>query len=371
MRIALVTKQFSESHGGVERVCVNLARGLAGRGHEVHVFAHRWDLEPEGVILHRVPMVSIFSWSKMLSFARNAKSRYEKENYDVVYVLTPALGGDIFRIGGLHRQWLAVKHPNLMIRWCFSLASPVNLANLYLENKIFSRKGYGVFVANSHMGKEHIILHYGIPADRIQVVYNGVDPEVFHPAVRQQYQAEVRGELGIPEDVPVVLFLAANWKRKGLETLLRALPEHGNYRAVVVGRERAGRYGKIVQVRGLGGKVVFSGPTTKPARFYGTADLFVLPWLAVSRSSPHGKTGHRSSSDPASTGTSSIASTTWSSCGKSFSNSCVGPIGIRSASLPLKLPMLTRRSGPPRRRSGYLRKPLNSRRVVFGVAPRL
>ena len=38
MKIALVRKEFNELHGGAERYAVNLAKGLAGLGHDVHVF---------------------------------------------------------------------------------------------------------------------------------------------------------------------------------------------------------------------------------------------------------------------------------------------------------------------------------------------
>jgi len=277
MRIALVTKQFSETHGGVERFSVNLARELVRRGHEVHVLAHGWDREPEGVTLRRVPMVSVLSWLKMVSFARNARELIGRGEYDVVYTLTPAFGGGIYRIGGLHRQWMAAKHRNPVSRWLWSHLSPVNLANLRIERRIFSGGSYRLFVANSELGREHVILHYGTPADAIRVVYNGVDPAVFHPGVRERYRAEVRQELGIEPDVPVLLFLAANWKRKGLDTFLRALPGEVDFRAVVVGRGPVERYAALASAARRRGKLFFAGPTKAPARYYGMADLFVLP----------------------------------------------------------------------------------------------
>ncbi|MHC4780882.1 MAG: glycosyltransferase, partial [Planctomycetota bacterium] len=55
LRIGLVIDVFSPSRGGGEGYLVNLARGLLARGHEVHVFADRWDEPWEGVTYHRVP----------------------------------------------------------------------------------------------------------------------------------------------------------------------------------------------------------------------------------------------------------------------------------------------------------------------------
>jgi UDP-glucose:(heptosyl)LPS alpha-1,3-glucosyltransferase len=127
------------------------------------------------------------------------------------------------------------------------------------------------------MGKEHVILHYGIPADRIRVVYNGVDVEVFHDGVREQWRDTVRRQYGIPPDMPLLLFLASNWKRKGLDILLRALPTEPEYRLLVVGSKKWRRTTSLVRRCGLSEKAILAGPTAEPWRFYGAADLFVLP----------------------------------------------------------------------------------------------
>jgi len=277
MRIAILNRHFSESRGGVERFCANLAREFVRAGHDVHVFAADWDAEPEGVTLHRVPMLSVFSWTKLCSFARNARKTLGSHEFDVVYALTQAFGGDIYRVGGLHLPWLAARHPNPLVRWLKILTSPVNIANLRLEHRIFSGNEYRLFVANSTMGKEHIVYHYGTPDGCVRVVHNGVDPSVFHPGVRDRFRASTRRELGIPDDVPVLLFLAANWKRKGLEYFLRALPIEENCRAVVVGKARTGPFERIAEQRALGDRVVFAGPTSEPVKYYAAADLFVLP----------------------------------------------------------------------------------------------
>jgi UDP-glucose:(heptosyl)LPS alpha-1,3-glucosyltransferase len=277
MRIVLVSRYFSETLGGVERFGLNLARQLIQKGHQVDVFAHTREVKPEGVAFHPVPMNSLFSWSKMISFSGNARSLVKNHDCDIVYTLSPVAFGDIFRMGGLHKQWLTAKHPWRFARFLRSILSPANLANLYLEKRMFAGNTFLLFVANSRMGKEHIILHYGIPADRIRVVYNGVDVEVFHDGVREQWRDTVRRQYGIPADVPLFLFLASNWKRKGLDNLLRALPTEPECRLLVVGSKRWRRAAPLLRRYGLTEKVILAGPTAEPWRFYAAADLFVLP----------------------------------------------------------------------------------------------
>ena len=53
-------------------------------------------------------------------------------------------------------------------------------------------------IAISDMVKQDIIRWYGISEDRIDVIYNGVDIECFHPRNRQ-YREEIRKRHGIRE----------------------------------------------------------------------------------------------------------------------------------------------------------------------------
>jgi glycosyltransferase involved in cell wall biosynthesis len=53
VKIALVRKDFSPKGGGGERYSVDLARAFRDFGHEVHIFAHRY--EPmKGISFHTV-----------------------------------------------------------------------------------------------------------------------------------------------------------------------------------------------------------------------------------------------------------------------------------------------------------------------------
>lgn len=60
----------------------------------------------------------------------------------------------------------------------------------------------------------------GIPAEKIQVVGNGVDTEKFNPMDR----LEARAKLGLPADVPVLISVGGLVERKGFHRVIECLP---------------------------------------------------------------------------------------------------------------------------------------------------
>jgi glycosyltransferase involved in cell wall biosynthesis len=120
----------------------------------------------------------------------------------------------------------------------------------------------------------------GVPADRIEVVYNGVDADRFHPGPKDQARARV----GLTGDVPNVLFVGALVPVKGLDYLLPACSKlmAGGFRfrchVVGSGPLRPDLERQADQL-GLKDTVLFHGP--KPhdelPDWYRAADLFILP----------------------------------------------------------------------------------------------
>jgi UDP-glucose:(heptosyl)LPS alpha-1,3-glucosyltransferase len=130
------------------------------------------------------------------------------------------------------------------------------------------------------MVKQDVMHWYGIPEDRIAVVYNGVDTERFHPQNRQ-YREEIRRRHGIGDEF-VILFVSNNFRMKGLVYLIRALAEIKksdpiSYKCLVLGRDRKAPYVRLAEKLGISQEVIFAGSTDEPAKYYGAADLLVHP----------------------------------------------------------------------------------------------
>lgn len=118
----------------------------------------------------------------------------------------------------------------------------------------------------------------GASRERIRVVPNGIDAARFLDAPCR----DVRPELGIPSDVPVVLTLGRLAAEKNHAMLLRAsatLAAEGVDHVVVLaghGELEAALRGQAMDLR-LGKRVVFAGKTCEPQSFYASADIFALP----------------------------------------------------------------------------------------------
>jgi len=149
----------------------------------------------------------------------------------------------------------------------------------FLEGKIFRNDNRRLFVTNSQLVKDQIIEYFHVPEERIKVIYNGVDSNVFNPGVKA-YRDEMRREHRIDDKDLVVLFVSNNWERKGLATIIEAISRTGNeqIRLLAVGRGNARRYSSLAGKNKINaGQIIFTGRTGDVEKFYGMADIFVLP----------------------------------------------------------------------------------------------
>ena len=279
MKLAFIKKKFS-LHGGAERYLQTLIRHLKKEGHEIHIFANQWSEETD-VTFHKVAVLPLSSFLSVVTFNRNAGTALRgAQGFDHVISFERTTCQDIYRAGeGCHAEWLAVrsKFEPFYKRLSFRI-NPLHLSLLAIEKRLFSRTK--LIVANSNMVKSQVMNHYGVPRSRIAVVYNGVDLERFSPENRGRWRRTVRADLGVSEGAKLILFVGSGFARKGLGTLLRALPLAGeDVVAVVVGRGDAEKYRALAERGGASGRVFFVGPREQIERFYSAADLFVLPTL--------------------------------------------------------------------------------------------
>jgi UDP-glucose:(heptosyl)LPS alpha-1,3-glucosyltransferase len=271
------------AHGGAERYMNAVVAELARRGHEVHIFAHDWDgATATGVTVHRVPMMKAFSFLRAWSFARNCRKAIERGTFDVVFSFERTLRQDVYRAGdGCHREWLEQrrKFSSPLKRLTLRL-NPLHAVMLSLEKKVFSPHHTKLVIANSHRGKTEITRHYKFPAANVRVIYNGVDCEKFSPSCREKYRTEVRGKCGIGAEDFVALFVGSGWERKGLEFAIRAVAKSEGVTLLVVGRDRnEAKYRAMARKLGVGERVKFAGTTTEIERFYGAAEVLLLPTI--------------------------------------------------------------------------------------------
>lgn len=285
MKIALIRQSYHK-YGGAERYVSYLAEGLLKRGHEVHVFARKWDPHtPEGIVFHRVPTLEGPSFLKALSFACNVKRLLKRERFDIVNSFDRTFLQDIYRAGdGVHREWrkrLLKITPNSITRFLI-LFNPLHLSLLFLEKRIFKKGSYKKIIAISKKGKEEIIKYYGVRPENIVVIYNGVDLEEFHPKNRALFREEIRKEFNIAEDEFLILFVGSGFRRKGLRYLIEAislLREEKPLKVLVVAKGKKRPYLRLAKRLGVKNRIVFAGERKDLRKFYAASDLFILPTI--------------------------------------------------------------------------------------------
>lgn len=282
MKIALVNNRFSSSHGGLERFACNLARTLIAGGHEVHLFAQSFADIPVGVRTHLVSVPRKPAVLRIWSFARKVRAAIREDRFDIVYGLTRTVPLDIYRMGdGVQRHWLMLRYPQPLWRWLNSHLNLTHALNLALEKQVFTPENCRMWVANSRLCQEQALHYFNVDRDRVRVVYNGVDHALFNPQRARARRQELRQACKIGDQDIAVIYVAHNWRRKGLSVLLRAMAarinEGGRLHLLVIGRGKKAKFTPLIRDLGLTDRVHFAGSSQNVVDYYGAGDLFVLP----------------------------------------------------------------------------------------------
>lgn len=276
MRIALMHRRLAG--GGTEADLRRMASGLAARGHEVHVFCARLDATIEGVHRRRVPVVHAGRVARLLSFALAAPRAVARERWDVIVGFGRTPWQDVVRAGGgTHRTYLSrMEAAGLRGR----RRGPYHRAILWLEGRMYGPGGHRRILAVSRRVQEEIVGDYGVAADRIAVVYNGVDLVRFDPARRATLGPPVRAALGVRSTDHVCAAIGSGFRRKGFDLLLqlwRAAPPPDTMLVLVGDDERLARWRWEATRPPLAGRVAVTGPRDDVEAILAAADVVCAP----------------------------------------------------------------------------------------------
>jgi UDP-glucose:(heptosyl)LPS alpha-1,3-glucosyltransferase len=284
MKIALVRKEYNELHGGAERYAVNLARGLADIGHDVHFFCGMWPKkESANIRFHRVPYIKSPSPLKNLTFQRNVRRLIAKDEFDIVNGLAQIFPQDVYRVGDpLHIHWIRIHTPNPGRR-ILKYLSPRHRVILSIERQIFRAGNYRRIITNSLLSKNQLVYYYGVPQEKVRIVYNGVNLQQFNSGLRQKLRQSVRNKIGLTASEPVLLFVGHDFKRKGLQFAIQSvigLKDQGHrIKLVVAGRGNRAPFLRIIKLNGLLDDILFLGQTSNIEELYCASDILIHPAL--------------------------------------------------------------------------------------------
>jgi glycosyltransferase involved in cell wall biosynthesis len=121
-----------------------------------------------------------------------------------------------------------------------------------------------------------ILLEAGVPAQKIRVIWNGLQPPVASAS-----RAESRSAFGLPQDAFVVGTLARLEPHKGIADLIEAvahIPDsQGSLRLVVAGEGSQRQALEQLAISRLGDRALFPGHVRDTQPLYAASDVFALP----------------------------------------------------------------------------------------------
>jgi UDP-glucose:(heptosyl)LPS alpha-1,3-glucosyltransferase len=266
LTIGLARRGHSEV-GGAEAYLKRLARGLSESGHAVRLFtdaswpSRDWSCGP----------ITRLRGETAQRFADELERIEPKKQCDLLLSLERVWKCDVYRAGdGIHQAWL--RRRAAVSRFPRSLLDRFNAKHretLALEKALFSGGALRV-IANSQMVKRQAEEYYGYPAERIEVVPNGVPVSDFRPDPEARRLR--RNMLGLGGDEIAVLLVGSGWERKGVRFAVQAIKSlGGNFRLLVAGR------GRRQMVRAP--FVQWLGAVRDLPSLYASADILLLPTL--------------------------------------------------------------------------------------------
>lgn len=288
MKTLFLTQDFPPYPGGMARLYGEVCRRLPRGAVEVCTVALREGLSADDV----PPDVPVTRMSFTLSQARLLTHRLAWTRW----TFRRLAAGDValiqagnIRPTGYIAWWARVRRGTPYVIW-------VHGKDLMKEARKTRRRplarwtgrhifgGAAAIIANSEATAQRaraLLGSLGIPArGRVRVVHPGTDPLRFRPGAGG---AALRERLGLG-DAPVLLSVCRLMPRKGVDSVLRALPgllqSHPRLVYLIAGHgPDRGRLHALAAEQGLGGAVRFLGavPEDQLPALYDAADVFVLP----------------------------------------------------------------------------------------------
>src|SRR5262245_8108512 len=289
MNVAFCYESVLPARGGCETYIADLARRLVADGHKVHLYACRWDgtALPVGMHFHRLSLPSGPRFLRPWRFAAACERALLNVQHQVTIGFDKTWGQDVlYPQGGLHAasaEHNIRKHRGRMARTLARLVKKLDVAHWSysrLERRQYVHSHRPLIVVNSHMVARHFREHYHIAPAYLKVIRSAIDAGRFADHDRPRRRLEWRRQWGIMPDETVGLFIAMNYRLKGLEPLLHAvrlLPLRRPFRLLVIGNPRTGCYERLAGRLGIGRRVHFLGPRRDIENCYYAADFLVHP----------------------------------------------------------------------------------------------
>ena len=291
MKLLIYTHEFPPFLGGLATTSHKLAKGISESGIDVVVLAPSYsskDKEVDENLPCRVVRVGGIGkkWVKAIPFADILLGRLSLNSAlsdlkpDAVLFITEeaeAAGGNLTS----YKFSPIVRVAGSGITTCFYGNKFFKKLMRLPMKKLYSKASK--IIAVSHNTKE-LIEGVGVPGDKIEVVYNGVEDYLLTQEPDVNQINALRDKYGISNDDRVLLTVARVLPRKGQDMVIKALPEvlkefpSLKYLVVGDGRYRE-KFSELAKELGVSESVIFTGgvPHDEIINFIDMCNIFIMP----------------------------------------------------------------------------------------------
>lgn len=277
LTIAFVTTRFGQQFGGAEAYGVELMRELSKR-HQVTVIGYEYD--PQSAL--ELPFIAVSisdhlpSWIRSFLFAKKVQRILKQHPFQIVHSHVGGWCGhvDVLHVRSAFYRWFVAPR---FIKRLRNFLSPRAQMYRWLEKNRIHQQPQRCTVMVSEQIKEQVQSAYHTDFN-----FPVIPPGVHMPQTDADTRAQTRERLGIQSGDVLCLLVARNPERKGLNTLLEALPqlpEHTKLLIVGVRAHQRTMYEQIVASHQLKDRILFVTQTTDISPYYQAADIYVHPTL--------------------------------------------------------------------------------------------
>ena len=281
MEIGIVRQRYTP-YGGAERFVADALAALSRDGVTLTLYTRAWpggDGAFSPVVCNPFFIGNVWrDWS----FARCVRAAWGRHRPALIQSHERIAGCDVFRAGdGVHREWLEQRARGMGALRRLALAlNPYHRYTLQAERRLFADSRLRAVICNSRLVRDQIHRLFGVPGEKLHVIYNAVDSGRFAPP-SQAERVTHRATFDLPAGATVFALVGSGYHRKGVAQAIAALARLPDTAwLVVVGKDKnEARYRDLARRLGVAQRVRFAGPRDDVAPLLGAVDAFVLPTL--------------------------------------------------------------------------------------------
>ncbi|MDU2776225.1 MAG: glycosyltransferase family 4 protein, partial [Klebsiella grimontii] len=178
-----------------------------------------------------------------------------------------------------HRRWLQ-QRSRILPGWKSRLlfADRYHRYVMQAEREMYQDSHLRGVICNAEMIKREIIEDFGLPAEKIHVIYNAIDNQRFLPPTEEAFVA-LRAKWNLPIQATCLIYVGSGFERKGLDAAIRAIAPTNRYLLVVGKDKEQARYQQLAKTLNCEERVRFFGMQSETLPFYQMADGLLLPTL--------------------------------------------------------------------------------------------